>query len=174
MVVEAPRGTILAAVGDPRDNAIAGDVLRGVQEARAARAHASSSAASAAGAAAHGAAPSGPPPPPASAPYLGPMHKVVFGAVYEHTWNGRPVYVGGTSQAPERAFASDQRTNPEVRRTMAMAGPDGGARVVWAGVGRGPVGEDEMRAMRVAIVEDRSARQQVHKLQGPKPYSRHG
>ena len=30
-------------------------------------------------------------------------------------WNGRPVYVGGTSQAPERAFASDQRTNPEVR-----------------------------------------------------------
>jgi len=55
-----------------------------------------------------------------------------------------------------------------------MAGPDGGARVVWAGIGRGPVGEDEMRAMRVAIVEDRSARQQVHKLQGPKPYSRHG
>jgi len=67
-------------------------VLRGVQEARAARAHASS-AASAAGAAAHGAAPSGPPPPPASAPYLGPMHKVVFGAVYEHTVGG-PVYWG--------------------------------------------------------------------------------
>ena len=68
----------------------------------------------------------------------------------------------------------DQRENQEVRRTMAMAGPSGGSRVVWAGVGRGPVGESEMKAIRKAIVNDRSARQHVKKLSGPKPYSRHG
>lgn len=55
-----------------------------------------------------------------------------------------------------------------------MAGPDGGAKVAWAGVGRGPVGETEMKAIRTAIVEDRSSRQRVQKLLGPKPYSRHG
>ena len=53
--------------------------------------------------------------------------------------NGRPVYVSDTDQLPERVIAADQKRNQEVRRTMAMAGPDGGAKVVWAGVGRGPV-----------------------------------
>jgi hypothetical protein len=64
------------------------------------------------------------------------MNKTVFGAVYEHTWNGRPVYVADTDQIPERSIAHDNKQNPNVRRTMAMAGPDGGAKVVWAGVGR--------------------------------------
>ena len=41
-------------------------------------------------------------------------------------------------------------------------------------MGRGPVGEREMAAIRGAIVDDRSARNRVDKLQGPKPYSRHG
>ena len=68
----------------------------------------------------------------------------------------------------------DQKRHQDVRRTMAMAGPDGGAKVAWAGVGRGPVGETEMKAIRTAIVEDRSSRQRVQKLLGPKPYSRHG
>ena len=180
MVVEAPRGTILAAVGEPRDNAVAGDVLRRVQEERA-------TAAAAARRTMHREGETrgdeGSPGevgggtkkrPPAAAPYAGRMDQVVFGAVYEHTWNGRPVYVGDTDAMPERTMALDRKRNGEVRRTMAMAGHDGGARVVWAGVGRGPVGRDEMRAIRTAIVEDRSARLRVQKLRGPKPYSRHG
>ena len=179
MVIEAPRGTILAAVGAPRDNAIAGDVLQHVQASRAAAASASASG-SGSGASGSGGTRDqrqhklGPPPPPASKPYMGPMNKTVFGAVYEHTWNGRPVYVADTDQLPERAIAADQKTHRDVRRTMALAGPDGSAKVVWAGVGRGPVGETEMRAIRNAIVEDRSARQRVQKLSGVKPYSRHG
>lgn len=33
------------------------------------------------------------------------MNKVVFGAVYEHTWNGRPVFVSDTNHLPERMIA---------------------------------------------------------------------
>ena len=120
MVVEAPRGTILAAVGEPRDNAIAGDVLRHVQAQRAAAATASAATGSTAGTTTREHK-LGPPPPPASKPYLGPMDKTSFGAVYEHTWNGRPVYVADTDQLPERSIALDQKKHDDVRRTLALA-----------------------------------------------------
>ena len=60
----------------------------------------------------------GPAAPPAPRPYVGPMNKTVFGAVYEHTWNGRPVYVADTDQIPERSIAHDNKQNPNVRRGL--------------------------------------------------------
>ena len=161
----APRGTILAAVGEARDNGIAGDVLQRIQAQRAAREapthppptphqqklgwgdkgiFITSWSSSQLGMSLRFAPKTrfdvispnsvwrcdidshlptkhssgscdctpGPPAPPAPRPYLGPMNKTVFGAVYEHTWNGRPVYVADTDQIPERSIAHDNKQNP--------------------------------------------------------------
>ena len=53
------------------------------------------------------------------------------------------------------------------------AAPPGRASVVWAGVGGGPCGDEEMKAARDAVCKARAERQQIMELRGAKPYSRH-
>ena len=45
--------------------------------------------------------------------------------------------------------------------------------LVWAGMGTGFLGEQEMGEVRRAVMEKRSKRLQIEKLQSIKPYSRH-
>lgn len=100
------------------------------------------------------------------------MSKVVFGAVVQYKENGVPRYVGETGVAPEARMRDDFEHYGEVRQ--ALSRPGGKAEVVWAAIGRGPVGEREMGLVRDAVVEDRSRRQNLVRLAGYKPYSRHG
>lgn len=101
--------------------------------------------------------------------------EAAFGAVYEYRDSvGKPHYVSGTSMVPEVAFADDYRSHAGVRGLFE--GPEashGRAKVVWVGVGGGPVGHAEMASARDAVAQKRSARQRITELSGAKPYSRH-
>ena len=171
MVVEGREGTLLTAVGSEADHNAAGEALGRVQaeRGRAGRRAAQheeggdgqSRARALAGAGAGALARRRP-----NAP--------VFGCFYEYkTRSGRPVYVGDTGIRPERKFLADSRgADPNMRAVAAHHGVT--PEVVWAGVGQGAVGPEEMRVIRQAVREDRAQRQQVAKLGGIKPYSLHG
>jgi len=101
-----------------------------------------------------------------------PARETSFGAVYEYTsaLDGRPLYVGGTDMTPELAFQNDHNSHNGVR-SLARGG--GTAKVVWAAVGSGSVGYEQMRAAREAVAANRSTRQRVQELSSAKPYSYH-
>ena len=84
--------------------------------------------------------------------------------------DGRPLYVGGTDMTPELAFQNDHNSHNGVR-SLARGG--GTAKVVWAAVGSGSVGYEQMRAAREAVAANRSTRQRVQELSSAKPYSYH-
>ena len=107
------------------------------------------------------------------APGSSRQQRPAFGVVYEYRDSvGKPQYVAGTSQMPEMAFAEDYRTHSGVRELFDGPAP-GRARVVWAGVGGGHVGEKEMATMRDAVAKERATKQRISELSGAKPYSRH-
>lgn len=171
MVVEGREGTLLTAVGSDTDHTVAGEALGRVQAERGRLGR---------GAAWHGEGGGRPSRTLAGAGTgAGALARrrpdaPVFGCVYEYkTRSGRPVYVGDTDIRPERKFLADSRgADPETRAVAAHQGVT--PEVVWAGVGQGPVGPEEMRVIRKAVREDRAQRQQVAKLGGIKPYSFHG
>ena len=165
MMVEGPAGTILTAVGEQEDHAVAGEVLRQAQEARAKR---------------------GTPMPWGNAPdpnqtsssmttapaNAGGAGKSAFAAVYEHRdCFGLPRAVGCTHTVPEQRFLEDQENHQGVSTLMRRGGS---SEVVWAGVGSYPLGPREMEVLMGEIAQRRAAQHKVQKLQGPKPYSRHG
>lgn len=78
--------------------------------------------------------------------------------------------MGSTDGTPELAYQSDHARIGGVR-DLARGG--GSAKVVWAGVGTGSVGPEQMKAAREAVAAHRSARQRVTELRSAKPYSYH-
>ena len=97
--------------------------------------------------------------------------EMAFGAVYEYKDSrGKPQFVGATGTVPEAQWKDDYGRNQAVR---SLAGSGGSASVVWAGVGCGPCGPNEIAAARDAVCRDRAQRQQINELSGAKPYSRH-
>jgi hypothetical protein len=75
-----------------------------------------------------------------------------------------------------RSDAEDFAEHAAVRNLFEEqphAAPPGRAHVVWAGVGGGPCGDAEMKAVRDAVCRERAHRQQISELRGAKPYSRH-
>mmetsp|Transcript_6302 Transcript_6302/g.11855 ORF Transcript_6302/g.11855 Transcript_6302/m.11855 type:complete len:234 (+) Transcript_6302:3-704(+) len=169
MMIEGPTGCILASVGCEKDQTIATKALSKCHEKRLATAQAVR------------AVPAGPSSSApnistkATAPAARPRRageEVAFGAVYEHKVNGVPRYVGVTNALPEERFRLDCQQHHEVGRILQHQGAS--SEVVWAGIGRGVVGAQEMSDICCTIQNDRSARQQVKKLTGVKPYSRHG
>mmetsp|Transcript_38890 Transcript_38890/g.47092 ORF Transcript_38890/g.47092 Transcript_38890/m.47092 type:complete len:220 (-) Transcript_38890:238-897(-) len=167
MMIEGPVGTVLASVGEDRDNNTAVSILTNVNQDKFQEQLAR----------AQQRGPNGEPPPqppPSQTPVVRKdnMDNVSFGAVYEHRVNGQPMYVGTTSILPEARFMLDANHNKEIQAISMQ--PTHKAEVVWAGIGRGPVGKDTMDTMTEAIQSDRAQRQHVKKLAGPKPYSNHG
>lgn len=101
----------------------------------------------------------------------GPMSTMSFGAVYEYRdGRGKPCFVGETSCQPEGAWRAEYGSHSRVRNLVDRGGR---ATLVWAGVGTGPCGHDELKAAREAIACSRAQRQQIEELRGAKPYSRH-
>jgi hypothetical protein len=191
MMVEGPLGTVLGAVGEQADHRIAGRVLKEVAERRfrekMAKVHGSGLEVRPGDAAdvegqrrrAAAAATGGGAAERERGRAIARRHaneaaaKVVFGAVYEYRdVFGRPKFVGSTSDAPERRFIEDVDAHAGVNELLSRK--CGSTAVVWAGCGRGPVGEGEMARIRSEIVEDRSRRMETEKLSSIKPYSRHG
>lgn len=101
---------------------------------------------------------------------------VSFGAVYEHRdQTGKPRLVASTDVLPERQFQLDWQESAAVRdlcKTHSGA-PGSSGRLVWVGIGSGPVGQEEMAQVRQAVVEARAERLRIDKLGSAKPYSRH-
>jgi len=92
--------------------------------------------------------------------------QVSFGAVYEYRdASGKPRWVGNTEALPEATWREERRVDDRVRELSAS--------VVWAGVGRGPCGPEQMRLAREAVAKDRAERQRIGELASVKPYSRH-
>ncbi|KAK3237602.1 hypothetical protein CYMTET_52333 [Cymbomonas tetramitiformis] len=152
MVIEGPAGTVLAAVGEPADHHTAGDVLAQVHAQRIANGVPM---------------PSGPQRRDSNIP------ERVFGAVYEYRDSfGRPRVVGDTGSTPEERFRLDRQEHQAINNLVSYQG--GTPHVVWAGTGTFPIGQEEMATMRTAVASSRAARNNVEKLSGPKPYSRHG
>mmetsp|Transcript_29861 Transcript_29861/g.41303 ORF Transcript_29861/g.41303 Transcript_29861/m.41303 type:complete len:194 (+) Transcript_29861:546-1127(+) len=153
MMVEGPVGCILASVGEDQDQKIATEALIRCHKKRLQAAQ----------------------PPTSRAKLVATKNvdNVSFGAVYEHKVHGVPKFVGVTNIVPEERFRLDRQEHREVD---TLLGPrhHGSSEVVWAGVGRGVVGEEQMAHITSSIQDDRSSRQQVKKLGGVKPYSRHG
>jgi len=162
MMIEGPTGCILASVGEERDQKVATEALCQCHEERLRRAQ--SVPRQRAG---QPAQPNTPQPAVAR-----PNNEVSFGAVYEHRVNGVPKYVGATNMLPEDKFRLDRKQHVEVERMMQRR--TGHSEVVWAGIGRGVVGASEMEHITNTVLNERSERQQVNKLGGVKPYSRHG
>mmetsp|Transcript_33766 Transcript_33766/g.61206 ORF Transcript_33766/g.61206 Transcript_33766/m.61206 type:complete len:232 (-) Transcript_33766:88-783(-) len=97
--------------------------------------------------------------------------KTAFGAVYEHRdFAGKPRLIGSTNKMPERQFELDWKQNDSVQ-TLARQGIR--SELVWAGIGSGTVGEQQMAEVRQAVVDARSERYRIEKLSGIKPYSAH-
>ena len=82
--------------------------------------------------------------------------------------------ISSTDKQPERQYLEDGRNHTGVAGLLTHG--RGSSRVVWAGVGSrvAGVGDGEMARIRAAIVDERSYRNNVAKLEGIKPYSRHG
>jgi len=148
MVVEGPAGTVLSAVGEEADHRIAGDILQQCQEDRVSRGE----------------------PMPFG---LVKGQERSFGLVYEHKDSfGKPVFVGHSSGIAEERFKIDKKAHQSVKNLLTYE--NGKSEVVWAGSGTFPVGHEQMKAMRTHICEARAERNNIEKLTGPKPYSRHG
>ena len=101
--------------------------------------------------------------------------ELAFGAVYEYRDSaGVPMVCGSTARRPEEQFSRDFDAHGAAASAAGVRARSVRAEVVWAGVGRGTVGQPDMDAMREAVAAERAARLRVGKLSGPKPYSRHG
>ena len=201
MLIEGPVGTVMAAIGEQRDHAVAGHALtqamRGQLDAKLQRAGQALQHTQPSG------APAQPPPSGAGDRHLPPAvsghqhsggitvalsaggalapkgrarRQAAFGAVYEYRDRaGRPQFVAGTARAPEEAYGADYRDHAGVRGLFEGddASEHGRAKVVWVGVGGGPCGHAEMAAARTAVARERASRQRISELQGAKPYSSH-
>jgi hypothetical protein len=180
MIIEGRTGTVLAAVGEQRDHAVAGRAL-GAAMAQpklmagpmalggGARAQQQPGRGGNAIAASSGGG-------RLAAGTNRQRHGAAFGAVYEYRDGaGKPHFVAGTSELPEAAYAEDFESHASVRKLFEepRSAAPGRATVVWAGVGGGPCGDAEMKAARDAVCKERAQRQQISELQGAKPYSRH-
>ena len=97
---------------------------------------------------------------------------MAFGAVYEHKdCFGKPRLIGCTGETPEQQFMLDYQQCKQVRALGRASELQ--SELVWAGMGTGFLGEQEMGEVRRAVMEKRSKRLQIEKLQSIKPYSRH-
>jgi len=187
MTLDGPSGTILAAMGTAQDHTIAGSAIS--QSIVSGAAPMSSAATldvralanewrSAQRSITSGRSASATAQPSEQADYetqmalADPARQASFAAVYEYSsaLDGRPLYVGTTDGTPELAYQSDHARIGGVR-DLARGG--GSAKVVWAGVGTGSVGPEQMKAAREAVAAHRSARQRVTELRSAKPYSYH-
>lgn len=171
MILEGRHGTVLQAVGEVEDHKVAGKIVADIQ--RDANALQNSSASSSRPGTQQGTqlkrVEHGLP-----APITRP--KISFGAVYEHhDFAGKPRLVSSTAAMPERQFQLDWQNNATVRELCQQHGdaPGSSGKLVWVGVGSGPVGEQEMGRVRQAVVDARAERLQLQKLSSEKPYSRH-
>eukprot|EP00746_Dinoflagellata_sp_MGD_P005199 gnl/MRDRNA2_/MRDRNA2_110065_c0_seq1.p1 gnl/MRDRNA2_/MRDRNA2_110065_c0~~gnl/MRDRNA2_/MRDRNA2_110065_c0_seq1.p1 ORF type:complete len:207 (+),score=38.35 gnl/MRDRNA2_/MRDRNA2_110065_c0_seq1:69-689(+) len=165
MELRGPQGIALQAIGSPEDHEVAGRVVAEIQKRgnsnqnRAPRAQ-------------RGLTTSALEANREKAAEIQAREQLSFGAVYEHRDScGKPRLIGSTNKMPERQFALDWKQHEEVR----ALGTNGRLRseLVWAGVGRGVVGEEEMSLVREAVVHTRSERLRIEKLSGIKPYSQH-
>lgn len=186
MLIEGRTGTVLAAIGEERDHAVAGRALSSAMVqpkliaaptalggGRGMQANQVQQQARAGGGGAIAASTGGG---RLAAGNNRQRHGASFGAVYEYRDGaGKPHFVAGTSALPEAAFAEDFEAHASVRNLFEAprAAPPGRASVVWAGVGGGPCGDEEMKAARDAVCKARAERQQIMELRGAKPYSRH-
>ena len=184
MLIEGRTGTVLAAIGEERDHAIAGRALSSAMVqpkliaaptalggGRGMQANQVQQQARAGGGGAIAASTGGG---RLAAGNNRQRHGASFGAVYEYRDGaGKPHFVAGTSALPEAAFAEDFEAHASVRNLFEERAPPGRASVVWAGVGGGPCGDEEMKAARDAVCKARAERQQIMELRGAKPYSRH-
>mmetsp|Transcript_60371 Transcript_60371/g.135965 ORF Transcript_60371/g.135965 Transcript_60371/m.135965 type:complete len:230 (+) Transcript_60371:58-747(+) len=160
LVLKSPQGTLLRAVGAKADHEVAGRILADIEQGGSS-----------------GSAPQHDSRTKSLAKVGGGLlsrQQVAFGAVYEHRDScGKPRLVGSTNVLPERQFQIDWQEHSQVR-SLASDSPGGGSgHLVWAGIGSGVVGEQEMGRVREAIVHARSERLQLQKLSSEKPYSRH-
>jgi hypothetical protein len=151
MIVEGPVGTILSAVGENTDHAIAGNVLAQAQQQRVANGI-----------------------PMSRGRNLANRNSGrSFGMVYEHKDSfGRPKYVGHSSGVAEEKFARDASSHQNVKNLLTYE--QGRSEVVWAGCGTFPLGHEQMLQVRTQICDARAQRNASEKLSGPKPYSKHG
>ena len=182
MLVEGPRGTSLRALGNKDDHNVAGEALANVmarqREQRARGGVANFLAASASSRPARTRAAEAEDvalPGERSYALSTGQGALVFGAVYEHCdFTGKPQIISSTNMLPERQFLEDGKSHRDVADLLTRG--RGSSRVVWAGLGQASagVGPAEMNDIRDAIVEQRSKRLQVQKLQSIKPYSAHG
>lgn len=165
MMLQGRSGTVLQAIGDPEDHKVAGKLVAGLANQLKDRNPGSSrpSTALVDGGAS------------ASEALQAQRGRVAFGAVYEHRdAMGKPRLIGSTNVLPERQFQLDWQDNAAVKSMASREGaPGSSGRVVWVGIGAGPVGEKEMTRVREAIVDARADRLKVDKLASEKPYSRH-
>jgi len=162
MILEGRQGTVLQAVGEIEDHKVAGSMVAEIQK----EANNSTSARQDSSALAR-----------LERGQRAPIHqqRIAFGAVYEHRDSaGKPRLVSSTATVPERQFKLDWENNPTVRDLCKAGNPPGSsAKLVWVGVGSGPVGDDQMSRVRQAVVDARAERLALEKLSSEKPYSRH-
>lgn len=147
IIIETPIGDVLSAVGSSADHVIATRIIQASRET-------------------HGMSHT----PRLTSRYRQPPS---FGAVYEHRdCFGVPKFIATTGQTPEAAIAGDMTRYQAVKNMLTYEA--GSSKVVWAGAGRGVVGNREMEAITKGIMDKRAAELHAEKLRGPKPYSRHG
>jgi hypothetical protein len=148
IIIETPMGDVLSAVGSSADHVIATRMIQSTRESQAQSRH-------------------------PSVPLSRHGQQLSFGAVYEHRdCFGVPKFIAKTGQVPEAAMAGDVSRHQAVKNMLSHE--SGSSKVVWAGTGRGVVGNREMEAITKGILDKRAAELHAEKLRGPKPYSRHG
>lgn len=148
LIIETPLGDILTAVGNSKDHAIASRMIQAARESPVSCTQ--------------------------SRQTQGRRDQTPsFGAVYEHRdCFGVPRFIAKTGLVPEDAMAGDVSRHQAVKNMLTYE--SGSSKVVWAGTGRGVVGNKEMEAITKCILDKRTAELNAEKLRGPKPYSRHG
>lgn len=177
LVVEGRYGDVLTAVGADQDHRIASAVLSRAQEMdrlqRVEKSALSSLVRHAGHTPRH-------PLPAGDSSSRGKQGTRQFGVVYEHRdCFGKPQFVGHTGGVPEGRFADDAAQHQGVRNLLRYQ--TGSSEVVWAG-SAAPLsvmttsgeGRSVMQTITQGIVQQRMQAQHLEKLQGPKPYSRHG